>query len=63
MFLRSKKVPFLAQVLSFKLYESLITFSFSTGFLFGKKKKCCVICDCNRSWQIAEVELYIHTKK
>jgi hypothetical protein len=26
----------------FKLYESLITFSFSTGFLFGKKKKCCV---------------------
>ena len=26
--------------LSFKLYESLITFSFSTGFLFGKKKKC-----------------------
>ena len=27
---------------SFKLYESLITFSFSTGFLFGKKKKCCV---------------------
>jgi hypothetical protein len=26
--------------LSFKLYESLITFSFSTGFLFEKKKKC-----------------------
>ena len=28
------------KTLSFKLYESLITFSFSTGFLFEKKKKC-----------------------
>jgi hypothetical protein len=28
------------KIFSFKLYESLITFSFSTGFLFGKKKKC-----------------------